>query len=222
MSFNSKYTGQEVENLLDQVASGNAGGGISEETDPKFSTSPAASITGDNIQTWNSKQEKLVSGTNIKTLNGQSILGSGDLTIDGGGSGIINPRMIYPQVEQNAYVYHIPYGVFCELSFNPNEAQASGIQYIVVVFDNPPEVSVNEDDTYNGDVSYAKYHFVVANYGYPISFYIENVPETYLLTNGGEPIDSSGFMFEMDASVNIITNGEKRAGHIYGASAAYA
>lgn len=27
MSYNSKYTGQEVENLLDQVASGNAGGG---------------------------------------------------------------------------------------------------------------------------------------------------------------------------------------------------
>lgn len=27
MSFNSKYTGQEVENLLDQVANGNAGGG---------------------------------------------------------------------------------------------------------------------------------------------------------------------------------------------------
>lgn len=27
MSFNSKYSGQQVENLLDQVASGNAGGG---------------------------------------------------------------------------------------------------------------------------------------------------------------------------------------------------
>lgn len=32
----------------------------------------------------NSKQEKLTSGTNIKTVNGESILGSGDLVIRGG------------------------------------------------------------------------------------------------------------------------------------------
>jgi hypothetical protein len=31
------------------------------------------------------KQDKLVSGTNIKTINGTSILGSGDITISGGG-----------------------------------------------------------------------------------------------------------------------------------------
>lgn len=31
------------------------------------------------------KQDKLVSGTNIKTINGQSILGSGNITIEGGG-----------------------------------------------------------------------------------------------------------------------------------------
>ena len=33
----------------------------------------------------NSKQNTLVSGTNIKTINGNSILGSGDITITGGG-----------------------------------------------------------------------------------------------------------------------------------------
>lgn len=32
------------------------------------------------------KQDKLVSGTNIKTINGQSILGSGDIAINGGSS----------------------------------------------------------------------------------------------------------------------------------------
>lgn len=49
--FNSKYTGQQVETLLDSVEG---------------------------------KQENLVSGTNIKTINGQSILGNGDLQISGG------------------------------------------------------------------------------------------------------------------------------------------
>jgi hypothetical protein len=35
-------------------------------------------------------QEELVSGTNIKTINGTSILGSGNITIQGGGSGDVN------------------------------------------------------------------------------------------------------------------------------------
>ena len=34
--------------------------------------------------TWNAKQDALVSGTNIKTVNGTTILGSGDLTISTG------------------------------------------------------------------------------------------------------------------------------------------
>ena len=33
------------------------------------------------------KQDKLVSGTNIKTINGQSLLGAGNITIEGGGGG---------------------------------------------------------------------------------------------------------------------------------------
>lgn len=35
----------------------------------------------------NGKQDKLISGTNIKTINGTSILGSGDITISGESSG---------------------------------------------------------------------------------------------------------------------------------------
>ena len=38
--------------------------------------------------TWNAKQAALVSGTNIKTVNGNSLLGSGDLVISGGGGAI--------------------------------------------------------------------------------------------------------------------------------------
>jgi hypothetical protein len=33
--------------------------------------------------TWNGKQDALVSGTNIKTINGNSVLGSGDLVVSG-------------------------------------------------------------------------------------------------------------------------------------------
>ena len=37
----------------------------------------------------NTKQDKLVSGTNIKTINGNSLLGSGDIVVEGGGSDIV-------------------------------------------------------------------------------------------------------------------------------------
>ena len=35
---------------------------------------------------WNAKQNTLISGTNVKTINAQSILGSGDITISSGGT----------------------------------------------------------------------------------------------------------------------------------------
>lgn len=58
--FNSKYTGQEVENLLDQVAKGNTGGGgTTTETDPIFSASPAFNITDEDIDSWNGKQDTI-------------------------------------------------------------------------------------------------------------------------------------------------------------------
>ena len=148
--FNSKYSGPQVEALLDQVASGNAGGGgggIAVETDPVFSASPAASITEDKKTEWDSKYSKpsggipksdlasdvqtslgkadnslqvekfqgmdivtvngiaggnsglvyalphestgeeddvLLSSKTVKTINGESILGSGDIEISGG------------------------------------------------------------------------------------------------------------------------------------------
>lgn len=59
--FNSKYTGEQVEELLDQVASGNAGGGgggITVETDPIFSASVAARISTEDITKWNNKVDK--------------------------------------------------------------------------------------------------------------------------------------------------------------------
>lgn len=48
-------------------------------------------------------QAKLVSGTNIKTINGESILGSGNITIEGGGSGGEQTTLILtPTLDENA------------------------------------------------------------------------------------------------------------------------
>lgn len=68
-------------------------------------------VSGTNIKTINSTsvlgsgniavQATLVSGTNIKTINGNSVLGSGDLTISGGGT---NPTNTYLPIN-NAGVF---------------------------------------------------------------------------------------------------------------------
>jgi hypothetical protein len=59
----------------------NDSGFLTSETDPVFNASPAKTITSNDISKWNNKQDKLVSGSNIKTINGANILGSGNVNI---------------------------------------------------------------------------------------------------------------------------------------------
>ena len=49
------------------------------------------------------KQDTLVSGTNIKTINGGSVLGSGDITISGGSS--VNGYEYQNYEKTSTYVY---------------------------------------------------------------------------------------------------------------------
>lgn len=58
-------------------------GYINVETDPTVPSYVKAISVAD-INSWNGKQNLLVSGTNIKTLNGESLLGSGNIVISGG------------------------------------------------------------------------------------------------------------------------------------------
>lgn len=64
--FQSKYSGEQVEAILDSVANGEAGGGgggITVETDPIFSSSPAASITEEKKTEWDNKMDKVTLAT---------------------------------------------------------------------------------------------------------------------------------------------------------------
>lgn len=76
--------GQVLKKTSNGVAWDDASGGIANETDPVFTASPAYGITTSDITAWDAKQDALVSGTNIKTVGGVSLLGSGDIpTIKG-------------------------------------------------------------------------------------------------------------------------------------------
>ena len=130
MAFKSKYTGSQIENLLDSVNNGEIGGttlteadiagmgftkntgtitavqangtvvassgtanipaattsayGVTKLSSSTSSTSTTLAATASAVKSAydlaNGKQDKLISGTNIKTINGQSLLGSGDIT----------------------------------------------------------------------------------------------------------------------------------------------
>lgn len=73
--YNSKYTGEQVEGMLDQIANGEIGGGITTESDPIFSASPAASITEEKKTEWDNKVDK-VSGKQLSTEDFTSTLKS--------------------------------------------------------------------------------------------------------------------------------------------------
>ena len=60
----------------------NDSGYLTSETDPTVPSYIKAISLAD-INNWNNKQDELVSGSNIKTINNTSLLGSGNIEIDG-------------------------------------------------------------------------------------------------------------------------------------------
>lgn len=67
--------------------------GIDIETDPIFTASIAHTLEQEDLDYWSSKQDQLVSGDNIKTINGISILGDGNLIIGENGATATDVRI---------------------------------------------------------------------------------------------------------------------------------
>lgn len=88
------YTKTEVDDFLDDMVylSDDDGQATTADFDPQADTVWHKAQTLSSAQQAQARsnigaQEQLVSGTNIKTINNESILGSGNITISGGGGG---------------------------------------------------------------------------------------------------------------------------------------
>lgn len=68
--FDSKYSGAQIEQMLDDYIAGklggSGGGGITVETDPVFSASPAATITEEQISDWNNAVNEITDIAEIR------------------------------------------------------------------------------------------------------------------------------------------------------------
>jgi hypothetical protein len=88
-------TGGGVTNITTNAPLSTTGGTTPDLAISEADASTDGFITAVDWNTFNDKQDELVSGTNIKTINGSSVLGSGDLVVSGGGGGFhipIKPR----------------------------------------------------------------------------------------------------------------------------------
>jgi len=72
------------------------------------------------------KQDALVSGTSIKTINGESVLGSGNITIQGGGTGI---ESITSQ-QDGTVVFTLSSGDTITIDLNHNHTQYPKYVYL--------------------------------------------------------------------------------------------
>lgn len=93
--------------------------------------------------TWNGKQEALSSGENIKTINGQSLLGAGNITISGdsGGSGV---QSDWNETDTTSEAYirnkpNIPSVVSAQFSYDGNNEALTITPADSVVYDSVEE-----------------------------------------------------------------------------------
>lgn len=146
--------------LVGNIEWGNITGTLSDQTDLQ------SALDG--------KQETLVSGTNIKTINGSSVLGSGDLAISGGGGSAgglqtPNPGTMFGWptspaitggsfqnntmvVDEILYTQYIPMSTVTTVSFKVDVQTAqTGLGRIMVYDNNHPTAS----DKRPGNLLYA-------------------------------------------------------------------
>lgn len=113
------------------------------------STSTNKFVTATDKTTWNGKQDALVSGTNIKTINNQSLLGSGNIDIQGGGGTQLYAHQITIVVNadsnENIIGHHGTTSVANNMTDNP-----SGLtfNFTIINSSSTPITDVYDFDTY--------------------------------------------------------------------------
>lgn len=95
------------------------------------------------LRSWDEKQDTLVSGTNIKTINGESILGGGNITISNSGSSSSSSAKEVVVVEATYYSY----GTYAEFkNILPNKIYICKevVDYVNIGFNNDTSSEIED------------------------------------------------------------------------------
>lgn len=132
------------------------------------------------------KQDKLVSGSNIKTINGQSLLGSGNITIEGGGGSSSGSQKELVAVQASSG--SLAFNEYRQLLFEPNKiyyCTNAIMESISIMNVTPPTSDVGE---------YSLHFFTEADLHIGIML---DIPSDWLWANGVIPTIESGFPYEL-------------------------
>ena len=152
---------------------------------------------------WNSKQDALISGTNIKTINNQSLLGSGDLIIDASGldfKGYIKNQNYINLKKLDLGMYYVMEGTTYSLIDNPGPNQRRMFNnyaiylltgYNLIINKNIDEVAVGE----------------VFAYAFGLIRKSDGIAPQYVEFTKSASTSTYGFGFNIIESVNYIKSG---------------
>lgn len=152
-------------------------GVIHSETDPIFSASAASGISSTDITNWNGKQAALVSGTNIKTINNESLLGSGNINIQGGSGGAVsgvkgNAESTYRTGDVNLTTENIGAVADCTLSIrawtsgNPRVVKFCTVNYNGTDSNNGVFIKISMRSGHGNGTAYNIWQDAVLSVGY--------------------------------------------------------
>jgi hypothetical protein len=97
-------------------------------------------------------QPLLVSATNIKTINGNSLLGSGDLTVSGGGTG---GYVASPPAHSDVACTPGQYAISAGYKYDCSEAGVWGFKTALTVWDNPTPGGSTFDQHFTSTVNFS-------------------------------------------------------------------
>lgn len=152
------------------------------------------------------KQDKLVSGTNIKTINGTSILGSGNITIEGGSGG--GSTSIKPYVLQAVALSELEGLGVGEHNLYSRDYQKAGEDLAALqdaaIGDDLVALEYPYDESAMGYIFPTSVRIGMEEYGAEVQFYINGA--TFTLYYPIAP--SSDYS---DINVSVLRQGEKEA-----------
>ena len=161
--------------------------GVTKLSSSTSSTSTSLAATASAVKSAydlaNGRQEKLVSGTNIKTINGESILGSGNISISGGSSGESKEIVVRDQLDGTGIQFNSNY-----TAFEPNKIYI----YTPTLIDS--DVTINSVTPPTGD--YGEYSLIFSS-AEPAMLYI-STPANWYWAKGSSP----------DEVIDIYTNSD--------------
>ena len=166
-----------------------------------------------NVSEFTNDAGYLTQHQTLKTINGETIVGDGDITISGGEQ--ISDVLILPQNVEFTYKDGNKYEVVIkDISYNSE----GGLDYIILIKENGVVSTKTRKFGYmvKSSSSWTTYSFNSSAYGYKISNY--NIPDyVYIFSDDDNAIDENKMYFDIDipliSGTNIKTiNGESILG----------